>query len=82
MGRVDPPETLIFRQACGTADDPETKEPLYELSVGMGDYAPIIRNLTTGKWWSTSWRRLIALAEAEGISEETTATVVWHPDQD
>lgn len=80
VGEVTTPNAKVYRQPIGTADDAETKEPVYELSLGVGTYAPIIRNLDTGEWWSTSWRRLIALAEAEGLSGETSATLIWHPE--
>jgi hypothetical protein len=75
VGELHPPDTAFLRIAAGEARDPETGDILYELTISP-DSAPIIRHVPSGRWWTCAWRRLIALAEAEGLNAEHEAPVV------
>lgn len=69
LGKVYPPRTMFFRVASGEATEAETGTK-YEVSVNVGDNAPIIRNMKTGLWWAASWAELIEAAKEAGIDKE------------
>lgn len=69
LGKVYPSRTMFFRVASGEATEDATGTK-YEFSVGVGDNAPIIRNMKTGRWWATTWAELIHAAKEAGIDEE------------
>lgn len=60
----------------GIGEDPETGHSLYEFSTHVKRGQPVIQHVASGRYWTCSWRRLVALAEAEGLGDGPTAAVV------
>lgn len=66
VGKILPARTMILRADAGEAKD-ATGAIRYEMSTDICSGTPLIRCVTTGRWWTINWADLISLAEAAGI---------------
>lgn len=64
-GTILPPKTMLLRNSVGEASNGKLS---YEMSYAMNG-APIVRSLTTDKWFTLSWSDILDLAVKAGIDE-------------
>lgn len=65
IGEIHDKDSLLMRVHVGTA---KSGDDSYEMSHGMG-YTPVVRSLTTGKFFTLCWQDIINLAVEAGINE-------------
>ena len=63
VGQLLPANSMLLGVHVGEASFGKRK---YEMSTGINQ-APIVHSKQTGKWFSLSWKDILALAEKAGI---------------
>lgn len=66
VGQVHDKDVLFLRVDAGTAKSDENN---FQLSINL-DHSPLILCEETGKWFSLSWKDILALAVEAGISRK------------
>lgn len=61
--------SLVLRYSVGYANDPETGEPLYEMSLANFT-TPMVRSVNTGRALQIGWDKIIEAVVASGVLEE------------
>lgn len=64
-GEIVDKNSPIQRKVVGRAKADDGTE--YEISTGQPNEIPIIRSMSSGKWWVCRWNKLIELAIEEGL---------------
>lgn len=65
-GGIMPKGALYLTVHIGTALDPDTEKPAYQLAT-LPDMSPVVQCEATGKRWHINWKRLIELAKDEDV---------------
>lgn len=65
-GTIHPKKSLFLRIETGSAEANGIK---YELTINMGNNAPIVSSSKTGKYFTLSWSDIINLAIDRGINK-------------
>lgn len=66
IGTIHGKKTMFLRMGCGEAEDGKN---VYELSTNVAGGHPIVRNKTTGQWFTLSWQQILDLAKKAGIDK-------------
>ena len=67
-GKIHGADKMFLRTAVGTAESEDGNS--YELTLGAGVSAPMIRSKRTGNTWEIQWKELLMLAIEEGVDDE------------